>query len=53
MIPSEQRQKLLGELHRNHPGTVKMKAVSQSYFWWPGRIRILSHLHEVVWIAKL
>ena len=28
VIPSEQRQKLLGELRRNHPGIVKMKAVS-------------------------
>ena len=35
IIPSKLRQKLLDELHRDHPGITKMKSVSRSYYWWP------------------
>ena len=27
---------LVEELHHDHPGMVKMKAVGYSYLWWPG-----------------
>ncbi len=36
VIPVKQQQKLLDDLHRDHPRITKMKAVSRSYFWWPG-----------------
>ena len=36
IIPEKYRQNLLSELHRDHPGITKMKAVARSYFWWPG-----------------
>ena len=30
------RDRLLAELHKGHPGMVKMKSLAGSYFWWPG-----------------
>ena len=35
VIPFQLRQKLLTELHENHPGIVRMKALAHSYIWWP------------------
>ena len=36
VVPEKWREKLLAELHRDHPGIQKMKNVARSYFWWPG-----------------
>ena len=36
IVPKRLRAKLLDELHRDHPGIVKMKSVARSYMWWPG-----------------
>ena len=36
IVPSKLRVRLLQELHRDHSGVWKMKAVARSYFWWPG-----------------
>ena len=30
------RNKILTELHENHPGIVRMKALACSYVWWAG-----------------
>ena len=30
------QEKLLDELHKDHPGIGRMKAVGRSYIWWPG-----------------
>ena len=35
IIPSVFRDRLLNELHHEHIGIVKMKAVARSYFWYP------------------
>ena len=35
VIPFQLRQKLLTELHENHPGIARMKALARSYIWWP------------------
>lgn len=35
VIPRKLQSKLMEELHRDHPGIVKMKAVARSYMWWP------------------
>ena len=36
LVPEALRSKLLSELHFDHPGSTRMKAVGRSYFWWPG-----------------
>ncbi len=36
IIPEKLQPKLLQELHRDHPGITRMKAVARSYFGWPG-----------------
>ena len=35
IIPIKLRNKVLDELHEGHLGTVKMKELSRSFFWWP------------------
>ena len=35
VIPFQFKEKILSELHENHPGIVKMKALARSYVWWP------------------
>ena len=36
LTPTKLREKLLAELHSDHPGISRMKAVARGYFWWPG-----------------
>ena len=36
VVPEKWREKLLLELHRDHPGICKMKSIARSYMWWPG-----------------
>ena len=33
-VPEALQQRVLSDLHRGHPGVVKMKALARSYFWW-------------------
>ena len=35
VVPSKLRNQVLSELHRGHPGIVRMKALARSYVWWP------------------
>lgn len=35
IIPPKFRERLLEELHQEHTGIVRMKAVARSYFWYP------------------
>ena len=35
VIPFQLREKILIELHENHPGIVRMKVLACSYVWWP------------------
>ncbi len=41
IVPQKLRSRLVDELHRDHPGVVRMKAVAHSYFRWPGLDRKL------------
>ena len=36
VVPLKLRSRLVEELHRDHPGVTRMKAVARSYMWWPG-----------------
>ena len=36
IIPTKWRKRLLLELHRDHPGSCKMKSIARGYMWWPG-----------------
>lgn len=35
VIPHKFRANLLEELHKSHPGMVRMKALSRNHVWWP------------------
>ena len=35
-VPTKLQQRILADLHRDHGGVVRMKAVARSYMWWPG-----------------
>ena len=36
IIPRRLRARLLDELHREHAGITRMKAMARSYLWFPG-----------------
>jgi len=35
VIPPKYHERLLSELHEEHPGVFRMKALARSYLWWP------------------
>ena len=35
VIPEQFREQLLNQIHEEHPGICKMKALARCYLWWP------------------
>ena len=35
LIPKRLQEKLLEELHTDHPGVTQMESIARSYMWWP------------------
>ena len=35
VIPEKFRERLLNQIHEEHPGICKMKALARCYLWWP------------------
>ena len=42
--PSKHRGHILQELHRDHPGSSRMKSLARSFVWWPGMDKGLENL---------
>lgn len=36
IVPKKLQPRMLEELHRDHPGASRMKALARNYMWWPG-----------------
>ncbi len=36
IIPERHQSEILTDLHTNHPGIVRMKALARLHIWWPG-----------------
>jgi hypothetical protein len=36
VVPKKGRDKILEQLHQNHPGIGRMKGLARSMIWWPG-----------------
>ena len=44
IVPKSLREKLLQELHKDHPGVIRMKSVAPSFMWWPGLDKDIENL---------
>lgn len=53
MIPPSSRAEVMEEIHSEHIGICKMKAVARSLVWWPGLDKQLEAVAiETVWCVE-
>ena len=48
VVSEKLRAQLLEELHRDHPGIIRMKSVARSYFWWPHLDKVIEELVKIL-----
>ena len=51
VIPEKLRERLLYQIHGEHPGMCKMKALARCYLWWPAshkeiEVRVMWSMHS-------
>ena len=46
IIPMQLCNKVLIELHNDHPGIVRMKSLAWPYVWWPAMDENIEHISK-------
>ena len=52
IVPKKLQYEVLVELHRDHQGIARMKAIVRSYMWWPGLDKCLENVAKNCRICK-
>ena len=54
VIPAALRQRILEEIHADHQGIVRSKAIARSYIWWPSVDKAIeSYVKKIVNIVPI
>ena len=53
IVPSKLQSHILQELHRDHPGSSRMKSVARSFVWWPAMDKDIEHVTKTCTSCQL